>query len=128
MTSKQTIKEKLEEDLLPSFNTKNNSFNASIQEEYMVLGTPFLDKTYIANVTKQNMSNKAFRQLCIDIFGTDRFNYAETPEADLTQELFDAEYEFGKYPHCRGWVTHFAKIGIYTDRNLVLGYILDAKH
>ena len=127
MSQKQTIAEMLKEDLLPSFKEHLGVFNASIQEEFMETGTHFLDKNYIAQITGQNMSNKSFRQVCVDIFGTDRFNYTKVPESDLDQESFDKHYEFGKYPHCRQWVTHFAKEGIFTSRVLVLGYILDAK-
>lgn len=124
---KITIAEKLKQDLLPSFKEHLGIFNASIQEEYMLIGGHTLDKTYLVQLTGQNMSNKSFSQVCKDVFGTDRFNHTKVPDCDLTQELFDEHYEFGKYPHCRGWVTHFAKLGVFTTRNLVLGYILDAK-
>lgn len=127
MQDKQTIKDFLVEELLPSFNPNNHAFNASIQEEFMVTGTPYLDKTYISQVTGSNLSIKSFRQLCIAIFGTDRFNYVPTPEEDLDQELFDKHYEFGKFVHGRQWVTYFGKQLIFTKRSTVLGYIYDAR-
>jgi hypothetical protein len=117
------IKEFLELELLPSFKAEAHTFNASLQEEFMVQGTPFLDKNYIALLTQSNMSMKSFKGVCIEMFGTDRFNYVPTPEEDLTLELFDEHYEFGLYPHCRRWVTHFAKKKVFVKRATVLRYI-----
>lgn len=121
------IKEFLETELLPSYNPNNHTFNASLQEEFMEPNTPFLDKNYIALLLKANMSHKSFKSLCHAVFGTDRFNWCPTPEEDITQELFNQYYEFGKFTHGRQWVTFFAKQKIFVKRSTILGYIYEAK-
>jgi hypothetical protein len=120
---KMNIKEFLETELLPSFKEASVTFNASLQEEFYIRGTPFLDKNYIALITESNMSSKSFRTLCIEVFGTDRFNYTPLPEEDITLELFEEHYIFGKYTHCRQWVTYFAHKKIFTKRNTILRFI-----
>jgi hypothetical protein len=124
MTTKNKIQEFLTKELLPFFNKENHSFTPHVQEEFMDLVGGYLDSGYVAKLAEHAVSRKVFRLDCIAVFGVDYFNRMPLPEETLTRETFDKEYEFGKYTHCRQWISHFKD---FATRQTVLGYVYDSK-
>lgn len=113
----------LENRLKPAYNESTNTFDESVQEEY--LGAHgWLNKTYIMRVLHIQLSTASFRSDVKQVFGTAEFNRT-TCLNEVTQEEFNKAYLFGKFAVATGWIGFFyEKNGKVLTREKLFEYIL----
>lgn len=104
---------------------KDGTFQEHVQEEYLVKGQ--FDIPYLSRKLGIPMSKTKGIVVIKDTFGTTVFN---TPEVknEVSKTVFDAYYEFGKFPDVRAWISEiYSRTGLVLTKAKLYEYILQSR-
>lgn len=65
-----------------------------------------LDYRYISRKYKHPWTSIEAKRLITEYFGSLKFK-VDKPFNEVSEELFNEHYEFGRFPDVRGWITWF---------------------
>lgn len=95
---------------------------AHVIEEYQDYKGGF-DLSYLQYKCLGKMGKGAFRDLVNSTFGKVTFEKSEVPN-EVSKELFEKHYRFGKYKNAREWIGYFHySTGLLLTKAKLYGYL-----
>ena len=102
------------------------SLPPSVQEEYLRADN-LLDTQYISKLLKTKITESKFRTLVNNELGTVIFKRTKYSN-EVTQEVFDEHYTFGRFPDARAWIGYFHRVlGLILTRGQLYAYITSTR-
>lgn len=115
----------LETKMKPAYHEDSNSFDESVQEEY-INPHGYIDKTYLLKKLKLHMSTASFRSTVMEVFGVADFNQIPV-ENEVTAEEFYKHYTFGKFPYVSSWIGFFYSLNSKVlTREKLFDYVINS--
>lgn len=87
---------------------KSAGFPEAKRQEFLTSDGEF-DLKYVSYITKKSKTASSFKDLVNTVFGRTRFELG-TDQSQVSLQLFQQYYSFGKYLNVREWIGYFDRV------------------